>query len=126
MKIYFKKEHLKLAGVVVAGALLLIYFSYRFWELGERNQVLKKRVRGLEVSLEIKNKNLALITGDKNKLSGELQDEKTKTNLLGLQVQGLSGAVGELTGTVGVIQKLQRTDKELLEKYSKVYFLSEH
>ena len=126
MKIHFKKEHLKWAVAVVAVVLLFVYFGYRFWELGERNQSLREKVISLELALEIKNKNLALIIGEKEQLSGALQDEKTKTNLLGIRVEGLSGAVGELTGTVGVIQKLQRTDKELLEKYSKVYFLSEH
>ena len=126
MKIHFKKEHLKWAVAVVAVVLLFVYFGYRFWELGERNQSLREKVISLELALEIKNKNLALIIGEKEQLSGALQDEKTRTNLLGIRVEGLSGAVGELTGTVGVIQKLQRTDKELLEKYSKVYFLSEH
>lgn len=126
MRIYFRKEHLVLAGAVVILALALVYFGYRFWELSERNQSLKEKARGLEVVLGIKDKNLALINGEKEQLSDALQEEKTKTNLLGVRVQGLSGAVGELTGTVGVLQKLQRTDKELLQKYSKVYFLSEH
>lgn len=31
-----------------------------------------------------------------------------------------------VTGTVGTLDKLSKTDKELLQKYSKVYFLNEH
>ncbi|MEK7137881.1 MAG: M15 family metallopeptidase [Patescibacteria group bacterium] len=126
MRLGFKKEHLVLMGAVVVIAMGLIYLGYSGWELSERNKLLKERVSGLELALNIKDKNLAVLRGDKAQLSGALQEEKTKTTILGNQVQGLSGAVGELTGTVGVLQKLQRTDKELLQKYSKVYFLSEH
>lgn len=32
----------------------------------------------------------------------------------------------DLAGTVGVLDKLSKTDKELLQKYSKVYFLNEN
>lgn len=32
----------------------------------------------------------------------------------------------KISGTVGTLDKLSKTDKELLQKYSKVYFLNEH
>lgn len=34
--------------------------------------------------------------------------------------------ITQISGTVGTLDKLAKTDKELLAKYSKVYFLSEH
>ncbi len=34
--------------------------------------------------------------------------------------------ISQISGTVGVLDKLSKTDKELLQKYSKVYFLNEH
>lgn len=34
--------------------------------------------------------------------------------------------INSIAGTVGTLDKLAKTDKELLAKYSKVYFLSEH
>ena len=34
--------------------------------------------------------------------------------------------ISKISGTVGVLDKLAKTDKELLMKYSKVYFLNEH
>lgn len=126
MKIVFKKEHIKLMVAVVILATALVYFGYQVWEMSERNQLLKEKVSGLETALSIKERNLAVLRGDKEALSGALEQEKIKTNILGNQVSGLSTAVGQLTGEVGVIQKLQRTDEELLMKYSKVYFLSEH
>lgn len=113
-------------GAAVVVVVALIYGGYKFWELDKRNDLLKERTRGLEAEVAVRNLNLTLLLEDKAELSGELESEKAKTMLLGIQVQGLSGAVGQLTGEVGVIQKLQRTDEELLMKYSKVYFLSEH
>ena len=34
--------------------------------------------------------------------------------------------LNDLAGTVGILDKLSKTDEELLQKYSKVYFLNEH
>lgn len=34
--------------------------------------------------------------------------------------------INEIAGTVGLLDKLSKTDEELLQKYSKVYFLNEH
>ncbi len=34
--------------------------------------------------------------------------------------------INEIAGTVGVLDKLAKTEEELLQKYSKVYFLNEH
>ena len=37
-----------------------------------------------------------------------------------------AGQIGEIASTVNVLDKLSKTDAELLQKYSKVYFLSGH
>ncbi|MBI2097680.1 MAG: M15 family metallopeptidase [Candidatus Vogelbacteria bacterium] len=34
--------------------------------------------------------------------------------------------IGAISNTVGTLEKLSQTDKELLQKYSRVYFLNEH
>ncbi len=54
-----------------------------------------------------------------NALVEELELEKQKNSLF-------SGQINEIYGTVGSLSKLAKTDKELLQKYSKVYFLNEH
>ena len=48
-----------------------------------------------------------------------LRDEEAKIGLLTDQVSSISGVVGK-------IEKLNATDEELLQKYSKVFFLNEH
>ena len=41
-------------------------------------------------------------------------------------VQEFQQTIGQISGTVDTLNKLSKTDPELLQKYSKVYFLNEH
>lgn len=52
-------------------------------------------------------------------LVDELQKEQEKNG-------AFSNQIDQLSGTVGKLDKLAKTDKEILQKYSKVYFLSEN
>jgi LAS superfamily LD-carboxypeptidase LdcB len=52
-------------------------------------------------------------------LSDSLDTEIYKNTLF-------SGQISDISNTVGKLDKLSKTDKELLQKYSKVYFLSEN
>lgn len=52
-------------------------------------------------------------------LLADLEDEKERNDDFADQIDDLSGTVGQL-------DKLSKLDKELLQKYSKVYFLNEH
>ncbi len=42
------------------------------------------------------------------------------------RVGGFEDTVGSITSTVGTLEKLSKTDPQLLQKYSKVYFLNEN
>lgn len=53
------------------------------------------------------------------RLAGELRREQKKNGTFTEQLE-------ELSGTVGALEKLAKTDPELLAKYSKVYFLNEN
>lgn len=50
----------------------------------------------------------------------QLLTEETNRN------QVFEKQISDISGTVGVLDKLAKTDPELLQKYSKVYFLNEH
>lgn len=52
-------------------------------------------------------------------LSNRLETEIYRNTLF-------SGQISEIADTVGKLDKLSKTDKELLQKYSKVYFLNEN
>ncbi len=63
------------------------------------------------IILRLENKNIIL--------AKKLQKEKHKNEVFGNQI-------GKIVGTVGILDKLVKIDKELLQKYSKVYFLNEN
>ena len=59
-------------------------------------------------------------------LSDSLSQEKQKVNQISEQVGGFQADVGKISGTVNTLEKLAKTDPELLQKYSKIFFLNEH
>jgi LAS superfamily LD-carboxypeptidase LdcB len=62
---------------------------------------------------------LARARDDNAQLSEQLAAQVNKNLSLGAQVD-------EIAGTVNTLTKLSQTDKELLQKYSRVYFLNEN
>lgn len=64
-------------------------------------------------------KNLDVTKSEQDILRSDLLSEKKKAGSLEAQL-------GKVSGTVTTLEKLTNTDKELLQKYSKVYFLNEH
>lgn len=105
------------------GATLVLaavsYGTYRYLQLTEQKaaleqnvSVLRGEVAGLEQSLLA---NRATLEGTNQ----ALQNEQNKNGIFASQI-------GELSGTVNTLQKLTATDPQLLEKYSKVYFLSDN
>ncbi len=59
------------------------------------------------------------LLADKEELQDELGDEKNRNEEFEDQIKKIAGTVGDL-------DKLSKTDEELLQKYSKVYFLNEN
>ncbi|MCA9360348.1 D-alanyl-D-alanine carboxypeptidase family protein [Candidatus Nomurabacteria bacterium] len=59
------------------------------------------------------------LKADLEDLADDYRDEKDKNDEFEDQIRGLAGTLGDL-------DKLAKTDKELLAKYSKVYFLNEN
>jgi len=89
-----------------------INLKYTRIELASLSEVSKQNILLLRKNLSVKsNENLDL--------SNSLSAEQTKTNLFGAQIESMSSVVGQL-------YKLSKTDRELLQKYSSVYFLNEN
>jgi D-alanyl-D-alanine carboxypeptidase len=128
--------HRKQLFVVIVIIFILACFAYGgflYIQLKEENGVLKKEVGGLRDSLmgvkslfaNARNDNSNLTEANTN-LSKNLRGEQERNDALETQVKDISGMVQDISGTVGTLYKLSQTDKELLKKYSKVYFLSEN
>lgn len=103
-------------SLLVAFLSLFIIFSVAvsltLWQTKKKEKSLLSQVAQMENQLHIASSTLASTTD-------KWQIELERNNQLAEQISGLATSVQTL-------DKLSKTDKELLKKYSKVYFLSEH
>ncbi len=72
-----------------------------------------------EGRLQILEDKLAYVETENSSLKDVLADAKEKN-------EDFQNKIGDLTDTVDTLDKLSKTDPQLLQKYSKVYFLNEH
>lgn len=100
------------------------------WWQNEQNNL---AVTALESTIETKNNELAIKENVIGELSQQLQMTSEELNETIDRLSGekernddMEDRVRELAGTVSDLDKLSKTDKELLQKYSKIYFLNEH
>ncbi len=91
---------------------IFAYGSYQYVLLDKENVTHKKAITQLEASL-------FTTTDNNSKLNQALQEAQAT-------VEDFGKKVSDISSTVGTLEKLSQTDKQLLEKYSKVYFLNEH
>ena len=88
------------------------YGGYRYWLLSKQNVALADNLKNLNQSFQDAENDLASTTQ-------ALQTEREINN-------SFSGQIDSIASTVGRLDKLSKTDPELLKKYSKVYFLNEN
>ncbi|MFA6254388.1 MAG: M15 family metallopeptidase [Candidatus Paceibacterota bacterium] len=102
---------ISLVALLLVAALVAVGF-YFYNQLNGQILKLAQNKKELETQLRILKGNLATTTSS-------LQAEREKNNSFSDQISGLAS-------TVGTLDKLSKTDQELLKKYSKIYFLNEH
>lgn len=90
--------------------------SYGYYALSKDNKETKATLAAKTTEYESKISNLEL---EKTSLNDALEAERSRNEDFEAQIE-------EISGTIGTLEKLSRTDPELLKKYSKVYFLNEH
>lgn len=104
--------------LVVSGVLLIVivgaifYGGYRFYETYQT--LLASRFTNVQLEVT-----LGSLQDDYRALEEAFFSEKARNDAFAAQINDISGTVGKL-------DKLSRTDPELLQKYSKVYFLNEN
>jgi len=114
-----------LAAAIPAALLLVlsIYLAYDARQKGELYEAKKSALTERLSAVEAEKMELQLVldetTDSRNALLEQLEEERAKTGAFEKTLSGLKE-------TVGTLEKLQFTDPELLAKYSKVFFLSEH
>jgi D-alanyl-D-alanine carboxypeptidase len=75
--------------------------------------------KDLETLIDSIEQELAKTKTERDDFELKYSEEKNRMDAFSSQIEGIQG-------TVGTLEKLSQTDEELLEKYSKVYFLSEN
>lgn len=122
--------------IIIGVSLLLIVGGIVGYSLFSYNRTLKNiraseathnaRISALEensakfedVKTELETE-IAALQRRSDLLSENLINEQTKSN-------NVAATIGQVSSTLGTLEKLSKTDPELLQQYSKVYFLNEH
>lgn len=123
-------NNLFLALFIIAMVDVLGYLAYQNYllkqekfsletELAETRQAFASTTQDLMVNIDALKQLLAATNADK--MNAE-QDILRQREL----VEAMDAEVGSLSSTLGIYTKIINTDKELLEKYSRVYFLNEN
>jgi len=103
--------------VVIVGAIAGSYYSFL------RLVTLENQVEALRTDLASTTALLHQEIATSSSLASTLDQERQNIQE---KLGSVEQKVGSISGTVGTLEKLSRTDPELLQKYSKVFFLNEH
>lgn len=124
------RRHHILLGTNVVLFLLLAYVGYLLYDLDNKYAQLREEHRS---TLEDANKKIAELNSELGIRTNELEntlderdDLKDRYTKEKERNDDFEDQIKEITGTVGKLDKLSKIDEELLQKYSKVFFLNEH
>lgn len=121
-------------NTVIAFAVVLLVFILGAWYIYSRlftisNNIdlLSNRLTTLETDLSSTTAELkGTIAKTHASLSDELNQEKQNAAAIEQKLGNYQQQVSNVSGTVDTLQKLSKTDPQLLQKYSKVFFLNEY
>lgn len=114
----FNKADLRFLGFIFVFAFA-VAMSYQYYKLSQYSASLETELSETKSRFEKTSKELQNTITERDDLSQKLEEEKNR-------MDNLAGQVAYLSRALGLIEKVQQTDKELLQKYSKVYFLNEN
>ena len=115
-------------GVIFAIALgCFIYLFIRVSMMNRDIAELNSNINSLAENLASTTEELKIAIRDTHtSLSDALSTEKQRVGNITEQLGSVQSQVGNVAGTLSNLQKLSKTDRELLKKYSKVYFLNDN
>lgn len=117
-----KYKNLKKWPYILEGVILIviIIFSGAFYLLRQEMQIYKNDIAS---SIEIINQRIVSLESG---LASTSEDFSKKLLEQQNQTSDFQNTISDITDTVGTLEKLSKTDKELLQKYSRVYFLNDN
>lgn len=117
MQLHRSKLFIFISGFIIIASLGYGGYCYVF-TVKELNKT-KDNLVLFESKIKQLEADLSRAQNENTNLTNSLVAEQDKNNSFEKQI-------GTIQGAVGVLEKLNKTDKELLQKYSKVYFLNEN
>ena len=108
-----------LGSTLVVALAFIGYGIYRYHTLDIRIQVTTEELSSTTAALATTEEQFAAAKKQNSDLLAQLEAEQIQNSSFGQQIASISSTVGQL-------YKLSQTDKELLQKYSNVYFLNEN
>ena len=125
-----KRLYLFLFILIIINFGTVGYFGYQNNLLKGNKSVLENELLQTKIDLALTTKSLKAMI---NLVETELANTKIERDSFDLKyrlekerMNSLSSQISGIQGTVGALEKLSQTDPELLNKYSKVYFLNEN
>lgn len=113
------KKHVLIFSVFILAAL----GGYGYFNVYSNLKSTKSELDSVKKDFQIKKIEweglLSQVTVEKQNLETALQEEQKKSG-------SFQNEIEDITNTVEKLEKLRDTDPELLQKYSKVFFLNEH
>ena len=106
-------------GVIGLLTLTLGLTGYAYYDIKLELEIAKERLQESELQLDDAGMRFESLIEERNYIYDNLLSEQSKNELFENQIK-------DIAGTIGRLDKLSTTDEELLQKYSKVYFLNEH
>lgn len=95
-------------------------------EFASTTAALSGRTNQLTEDISRLNRKASGLTSTLSEAEQGIESAKKSIETVQTRVGGVEGTVGKISGTVNTLEKLSKTDPELLQKYSKVFFLNEH
>lgn len=112
-----KENALEIGGIVLVVLLVgLVVWAYFLFNKTREQAI---NIGSLETTITDLNTELFSAKNENLDLLNSLTEEKNRND-------EFENQINKISGTVGTLEKLSKTDPELLQKYSKVYFLNEH
>lgn len=109
--------------VSIVSILIMSILGYQYYTLRTVHTALQadfiSTTKNYLTQIESLQMSISSVQDEKSTLQSALQSEQVRNNSYQQQIQSISSTVGHL-------YKLSQTDRELLQKYSNVYFLNEN
>ncbi len=110
----------KISIITIAVILLFAGFlGFETYSLSKNKVALENDLAGVKSNLASTSANFSKTRRERNEFEEAFQNEKSRVDFVAAQV-------GSITDTIGLLEKIKKVDPELLQKYSKVYFLNEN